>query len=131
MFFYTEQGKVEIQGKPADLYTSDVDFIELVGITEPNEENFEQFSRKNSETLSTRSSSFGSFENHETINEDENCKKDEGVQLEASSKGKVKGSLFLNYFKAGARWPTLILLLLSLVFVEFLGSSVDYWVSIW
>lgn len=111
-----------------------MDFIELVGIAKPNEENSDNFNRQNSEAFSSRSSSsstLGCSENRGTIDESGNQKKDEGVQLEASSKGKVKGSIFMNYFKAGVPWPVFIVLLFLFVFVQFLGSAVDYWVSVW
>lgn len=127
--FNISQGKVEIQGKTADLYASDVDFIELVGIVKPNEKDFDTFNRQNSEALSSRSSSTSTLGC--SINENEYCQINEGAQLEASSKGKVKGSILMNYFNAGVRWPVFIALLFLFVFAQFLASSVDYWVSAW
>lgn len=56
---------------------------------------------------------------------------DEGIQLEASSKGKVKGSLLVSYFRAGANWPVLFIVISLFVFAQFLASAVDYWVAFW
>lgn len=51
--------------------------------------------------------------------------------MEASSKGKVKGSVAANYFKAGAHWSILFVLGVSFLIVQLLASAADYWVSIW
>ena len=56
-------------------------------------------------------------------------KTDEGVPMEAISK--VKGSLPWNYFSSGAHWSVLCVLLFFFVFVQFLASATDYFVSIW
>lgn len=116
-----------------DLYRNHNDFVELVGIVETEVvEQIGTSSRRSSETSSMRSQSADSSgeQDSENVN-DNNGKKDEGVQLEASSKGKVKGSLSLHYFRAGANWPMLLGLACFFVFVQFLASAVDYWVSIW
>lgn len=54
-----------------------------------------------------------------------------GFGMEASSKGKVKGSITANYFKAGANWFWLFILVLLFIVAQFLASAADYWVSIW
>lgn len=130
------QGKVEIQGTPAELYKKDVDLAELVGMVgKPQvKDNSETFSRQNSKSHSIRSSSSTSLNNTEDGKAvkmfDDNIK-DRGVQMEASSKGKVKGSISVNYFKAGGHWFILLILLFSFLFVQFLASATDYWVSVW
>lgn len=65
---------------------------------------------------------------HEDIEEE---LKDEGVQMEESSKGKVRGSVSAAYFRAGAHWSVLFVLGFLFVFVQVLASGADYWVSIW
>lgn len=52
-------------------------------------------------------------------------------ELEASSKGKVKGSLVLNYLKAARRPCTLVFLMISFLFAQVLASLADIWVSYW
>lgn len=117
------------------MYNSDVDFIQLVGMTEtPNvNEIFPVFSRQSS-ALSTQSASSiesmkSVIEKSVTSSQIQNVKKDEGVPMEAISKG--KGSLQWNYFSAGAHWSILLILLFSFIFVQFLASSIDYFLSIW
>lgn len=51
--------------------------------------------------------------------------------MEESSKGKVKGSIAVQYFKAGAHWSVLLFVLFTFVFAQFLASATDYWVSVW
>lgn len=52
-------------------------------------------------------------------------------QLEKSSKKKVNGSTMMTYFKAGAHWSTLVLLLASFLATQFVASAVDIWISVW
>lgn len=121
-----------MQGKPIDLYKNDDDFAEFVGMTEPDvKENLEPFSRRISESSSTRSVSSTSLNSWKNQEANGNIEKDEGVQLEASSKGQVQGSIIANYFKAGAHWMVIVVLLFSFSFVQFLASATDYWVSVW
>lgn len=61
----------------------------------------------------------------------DNAEKDDGVAMEDSSKGKVKGSIAGGYFAAGAHWTLLLLLAFTFVIVQLLASGADYWVSIW
>lgn len=120
---------MELQGTPTDLYQNHNEFVELVGIVESEKsvEKSEILSRRNSKTSSIKSLPG----KPNSINLNESIKKDEGVQLEASSKGKVKGSLSLQYFRAGGSWSTLFGLASLFIFVQFLASAVDYWVSVW
>lgn len=117
-----------------------MDFAQLVGTIDkagneeiPEKSMSRQVSRRSStrsvSNLSLNGSIAGSLIDGEADAEEE--ERDEGVQMEASSKGKVKGSVPLNYFRSGAHWPILILLLISFAFVQLLASAADYWVSIW
>lgn len=126
------QGKIEVQGSPADLARSGVDFAKLVGVKEqpPNEENTEIDNRsRRSSVWSTISATSSITEELDEDVEDE--EKDEGIQMEESSKGKVKGSILAAYFKAGAHWTVLFVLAFSFVFVQVLASAADVWVSVW
>ena len=51
--------------------------------------------------------------------------------MEESSKGKVKGSVTANYFRAGANWFGISLLLIFFIISQILASAADYWVSVW
>lgn len=130
-----------MQGSPNDLAKSGVDFAELVGTIEKaeNEESPDRpMSRQVSRKSSTRSLSSMSLNNSSIDGSlfDENTENDEedqdnGVQMEASSKGKFKGSVATNYFTSGAHWSILVLLLISFVIVQLLASAADIWVSVW
>lgn len=113
---------------------SGVDFAKLVGIKEQptNEENteFGNRSRKSSIlSIISGKSSISEFEQFNENMEDEDI--DEGIQMEESSRGKVKGSISAAYFKAGAHWTALFVLAFSFIFVQVLASAADYWVSVW
>lgn len=134
-------GKIEAQGTPLSLSRSGVDYVQLVGeIKSPEiQENVEGFMRQTSITSSMKSHlsrqpsvapSINSAENAADIT-GSNEEIDKGIGMESSSKGKVKGSVWMNYFKAGAHWSVLLVLLGSFVFVQLIASAVDYWVSIW
>lgn len=124
-----------MQGSPRDLANSGVDFAKLVGINETdNDENPNKGFRKMSRQMSTFSASSislnGSADGSEFDDEDDEGKT-EGLQLEESSKGKVKGSIALNYFRAGSHWSILVVLGILFLVVQLLASAADYWVSIW
>lgn len=53
------------------------------------------------------------------------------VQLEESSKGKFKESVSLAYFKAGAHWFMIAILVIFFPITEIIASASDYWVSVW
>lgn len=77
----------------------------------------------------------------EEMNNGKNLTKDKGniddeqnallKQLEASSKGKVKGSLILNYLKSAKRPLTLTFVVVTFVLAQTLASLADIWVSYW
>ena len=88
------------------------------------------FKRQQSQTLS-RSTSNESLNSFTEFDENEPRKNDQTEHTEQSSKGKVKGSLFVNYFTAGVNWFILVFLCASFLFAQFLGSAADYFVSVW
>lgn len=125
-----KDGRIEVQGSPLDLAQSGVDFAKLVG-TEDQSENPERDdatkSRKSSVSSIASNTSSSISDQMDTINDE----KDDGLQMEASSKGKVKGSVSGSYFTAGAHWLILLILAFTFVFVQILASGSDYWVSVW
>lgn len=124
------QGKIEIQGNSADLAKSGVDFAKLVGTVEKDDEKEDSPDKSLSRQTSSRSST-GSLSSLKSSNDGSVVEKDDGVQMEASSKGKVKGSIAGNYFAAGTHWSILVILGISFIIVQLLASGADYWVSIW
>lgn len=130
-----------MQGSPTDLTRSGVDLQKLIGVEVklPKEEpadklgrNLLSLSRRNStrsiSSASLCSSAGGSvFEDIESDGEIS----DEETGMEASSKGKVKGSIPVNYFKAGAHWSVLSIIIMLFLIVQVFASAADYWVSYW
>lgn len=115
-----------MQGTPADLFRKCDTLADLFGIMEtPAERDVKLSTMQKLKALSRESVGVKDID---SVEEDDG---DEGLQLEASSEGKVKGSVPLNYFKAGAHWSVLLILLFSILFVQFLASCTDYFVSVW
>lgn len=81
--------------------------------------------------LSIRSSNTSITSHKSSTNGSIDEKNNEGVQMEDSSIGKVKGSISINYFTAGANWFVLFLLLSAFVVAQLVASGADFWVSIW
>lgn len=52
-------------------------------------------------------------------------------ELEASSKGKVKGSLLFNYFKSTKQPCMLVIMVSTFILAQVLASIADVWVSYW
>lgn len=74
----------------------------------------------------------GSFGSTESLNNEEIIDENtEGVGLEESSAGKVKGSIALRYFKAGGNWFMVSSVILTLALAQVIASIVDYWVAVW
>lgn len=108
---------------------SGVDFAELIGENEIDEN---KRSRSQSRTSSIRSMSSTSLcsmsgEPFDEVEADEEL--DQTTQMEKSSKGKVKGSNAANYFQAGAHWSVLGTLFVLFFIVQLFASAADYWVS--
>lgn len=120
-----------MQGSPADLAKSGVDYAQLVGTKEnADDENSETGSRQLSRTPSITSTSSNSTTKSSEPDKNRTPEVDEGVQLEESSKGKVK-NVSANYFLAGAHWTVLFFLVCLFLIVQVLASGADYWVSVW
>lgn len=132
------QGRIEAQGTPQKLSKSGLDFAELVGTNETaeNDELSERrMSRQMSKQISVislRSMTLGAFGSTESLNTEELIDENtEGVGMEESSAGKVKGSVAMKYFKAGGSCFMVFLVIFSLGLEQVLASFVDYWVSVW
>ncbi|XP_031637722.1 multidrug resistance-associated protein 4-like, partial [Contarinia nasturtii] len=124
-----KDGEVKVQGTLDDLYKRGVDFVKMIGITETPEvtEVFPVFSRQNSVTSSQSSTSLESMVSRANYDE----KKEKHFLMENFAERKVKGSLLVNYLRAGTNCPTLFIIFFAFIFAQFLASAVDYFVSIW
>lgn len=89
-----------------------------------------QTSRRSSDkSIRSLSTSASKASSHDDDNIQEEI--EQGVGLEESSKGKVKGSVTLNYFRAGGNWFGLSVILILFIVSQILASAADYWVSVW
>lgn len=52
-------------------------------------------------------------------------------ELEVSSRGKIKGSLILNYFKSSRRPFSICVLMAVFLLVQLFASFSDIWISYW
>lgn len=79
----------------------------------------------------------GTFDFTKEIQNDSNSNGGGGVEsgllreLEASSQGKIKESLLLNYFKYANQPCTLVFLVAVILLTNILAGSADVWVSYW
>ncbi|GAB0087984.1 multidrug resistance-associated protein 4 [Sergentomyia squamirostris] len=121
-----KEGRIEMQGPPFEVFQSGIDFAKLLNAEDGlDEEKTEEIILKN--ILS--SSDNASKPTDEQTKEGE--KRTATVGLESSSKGTVKGSLFLNYLKAGGNWVVLSIILLLFIITQFMASAFDYFVAFW
>lgn len=67
-----------------------------------------------------------------TDNKDGATEKDQMLkELEASSRGKIAGSMLLNYFKSARESCVLAFLVSSFLLTQILVSVADIWISYW
>lgn len=64
-------------------------------------------------------------------NEGANGKDEILKELEASSRGKISGSMLFNYLRAAKRPCTLTFLVVSFLLTQILCSVADIWISYW
>lgn len=103
---------------------SGVDFVEFMNLN---------IDAEDVPKIDARSSSFSSSISSRSshVQRDDTDGNNIDLQMEETSKGKVKGSVVLRYILAGTHWFILILLAIAFLFVEICASGSDYWLSIW
>ncbi|XP_055317503.1 probable multidrug resistance-associated protein lethal(2)03659 isoform X2 [Sitodiplosis mosellana] len=132
-----KDGKIETQGDYDHVLNSGVDLASLLKTNE--EENIKKCEIKklslkkseiimdNSKNIPPQSIANESLQQKGVVEEETELLE----KLEASSKGQIKGSLIVNYFKASKRPFCLLYLMLSFVLVQILAGSADVFVSRW
>lgn len=114
---------------------SDIDLTSILKTTEedsnePNIENETQcMASKQTESIANNKNT--STESKANESEAEGEKNELIKKLEDSSKGTIKGSLIVNYFKASKRPFSLLFLMLSFLLTQILAGSADIFVSYW
>ena len=91
--------------------------------------------KNSSNSLKSIAKSVEEINNEKNLTKDkENGANEQNVllkELEASSKGKVKGSLIANYFNSAKRPFTLVFIIVTFLLAQTLASLADIWVSYW
>lgn len=99
-----------------------------------NNEN-KALSRKSSSASSKCANSIESLNSEKsrsTTEKDGATEKDRMLkELEASSRGKIAGSMLLNYFKSANQLCILAFLISSFLLTQILVSVADIWISYW
>lgn len=119
--------------------SSGIDFTSLCSKDEKNssdnEENTNQVRKTSTASSKTKGSSSSTLNKEVDDLGDIQRQTEEKTgllkKMEASSEGKVKGSLLLDYFKSADRMCTLIFLFISFLLTQFLANCADVWVSYW
>lgn len=132
---------MEAQGAPNDLSKSGIDFASLLTADDKvDEENdgdstFTATNRSRTNSRSSLKSSRSLSSDSENASADErnaNGKSADPLQqMEASSKGQVKGSVSGTYFRSGANIFVLFIIFILFGLTQMLASGADYWVSFW
>lgn len=103
---------VDFHGTPTELSNLGIDFSEFLQMKHEDNE------KENDEILNGTKS----------LNVD--CK-EEVAKLEEVSKNKSRDSTLETYFRSGANFCTLIVLLALFLFSQILASGCDFWVAFW
>ncbi len=128
---------MEIQGEPNDLSKSGIDFASLLISDDPAVGETEEipFITGNRSRTNSRSSVRSSKSLVSQRSVDESKEKGKSVevlqQMEASSKGQVKGSVSGTYLTSGANFFVLAIIFILFGLTQVLASGADYWVSFW
>lgn len=85
---------------------------------------------KESKIVSKMSVNAGSYQREENPKQPDE-EKELLKELEASSEGKIKGSLVLMYLKSSNKPCTLVFLIISFLLAQILASLADIWVAYW
>jgi hypothetical protein len=67
----------------------------------------------------------------QSFEEDEDAVEEADENAELIAKGKLKASVYLKYFQAGASPFILFLLILILIIGQMATSGADFWVTYW
>lgn len=128
-----KDGKVEKQGTPSDLLKAGVDFDKLMeeGIErDPGVRDGSYKSRiRTNSVVSTQSVDSREYDLSEKEEKSAAVEVTQPENVEEMSKGKVKGSVALNYIKAGSNYFIIAFLILLFVITQVVVSFSDYWVS--
>ncbi|XP_055676611.1 ATP-binding cassette sub-family C member 4-like [Lutzomyia longipalpis] len=135
-----KDGQIEIQGPPLDVFHSGIDFAKLLNADDDDAEDGKsenpKFRRQQSTSSSRSQSSRNSLSSEDELDDmiDEKKEKENQpamVALEGTSKGTVKGPIFINYLKAGGNWAVLSIMFVLFLITQFMASGFDWFIAYW
>lgn len=135
-----QQGMIEIQGDYSTVQRSGIDLVQMNGEIEPDQNIAEMISDVGDNSQLNSASKIESIPSTTTLNgkgsELGTIQQNEDQTgllktLEASSKQKIDGLMWANYFKAAEKPCTLAVLITAFLVTQILASGCDVWVSYW
>lgn len=83
--------------------------------------------------MSSYASSLQSIHSHNTEDEEELPQASSPLvnSMEASSKGMVKGSIYLHFFKSSGSLALFMVVVAFFIITQIAASSTDYWIAYW
>ncbi|XP_013166628.1 PREDICTED: multidrug resistance-associated protein 4-like [Papilio xuthus] len=121
-------GEIETQGSFEEVSRSPL-FEELLEEDEQPQE--DSAAKARSEQMRQRTMSIKSHTSTSTLAEGEGNQDEPGETDELMEKGRVSGSVYLKYFRAGGGWPLLIFTIISIVAAQVVTSFGDLWLTSW
>ncbi|XP_014360452.2 ATP-binding cassette sub-family C member 4 [Papilio machaon] len=121
-------GEIETQGSFEEVSRSPL-FEELLEEDEQPQE--DSAAKARSEQMRQRTMSIKSHISTSTLAEGEGNQDEPGETDELMEKGRVSGSVYLKYFRAGGGWPLLIFTMISIVAAQVVTSFGDLWLTSW
>lgn len=131
-----KDGQIERQGSPSDLFKAGVDFDKFLeersekdtGIRD-GASSYKSKKRSNSITSSSQSIDSRDLDDLSELKDADETEIAQPENVEQMSKGKVKGSVAVNYIKAGSNYFILFFLLVMFLLTQVIVSLSDYWVA--
>jgi ATP-binding cassette subfamily C (CFTR/MRP) protein 4 len=114
-----KDGRIEMEGKYAELQTSGLDFAKLL----------EQFHTEEEDVKEKKKAK--SRQNSECTDEEDDEEDGPLVEKEQMKSGSIKPALYFAYLKAGGGKIMMLLLAAAFILGQFIANAGDYYVSYW
>ncbi|PNF20422.1 Multidrug resistance-associated protein 4 [Cryptotermes secundus] len=132
-------GAIEVQGSFQELLGSQVDFAQLLGLDESADlavEDKPESERMVGGPISNllrqiSRASIRSKSSNKTVREKDNEETEAPVNVEASTKGTLKHSVYIEYFRSGANMCVVSVIGVMFLLAQTAASAVDWWMAYW